>query len=173
MGSTEELVQVVDENDVPLYGATKSEIQTKGLWYRVARIMVVNTAGQILVQKRAPDKKLFPDRWDNSAAGHVGVGEAYLVAAEREMSEEVGISGVTLRKLGHYASTNVSNLGVLYEHQDVYEAMVGEEVELNLQEDEVSGAEWMSRQNLRLLVTEHPESCTPGLVDVVSQFYTP
>ena len=47
---------------------------------------------RILLQKRASVKKVFPNHWDVSVAGHVGAGEKIEVAAIREVHEEIGLS---------------------------------------------------------------------------------
>ena len=70
----------------------KSEAHTDGLWHRAAHIWIYNSKGEILLQLRAKDKQFWPDRWEISAAGHVGAGEKPEDAAVRELSEELGIS---------------------------------------------------------------------------------
>src|SRR5690348_11554957 len=99
---TEEIAQIVDENDKPLGGTTSDDMRTKGLWYRVARVMVEDGQGNILLQKRLNSKRLFPDRWDNSAAGVVAQGESYEESAARELDEEMGISNVKLTEICYY-----------------------------------------------------------------------
>lgn len=47
---------------------------------------------QILLQKRAPGSKTWPDHYDVSAAGHQNFNEAPLTAALRETQEELGIT---------------------------------------------------------------------------------
>lgn len=96
-------IQIVDENDQPTFEATKQEAWDNGLWHRVARIMIENNAGEILLQHRSPTKDIFPDCWDNSAAGHVDAGEDYEQAAIRELEEELGFSEIKLIQVGKYA----------------------------------------------------------------------
>lgn len=95
-------IQIVDENNNPTGGATKQEAWRNGLIHRVVRISILNQRSDLLVQKRSLQKELFPGRWDNSAAGHVDVGETYEQAALRELHEELGLKDVKLEKLGDY-----------------------------------------------------------------------
>lgn len=83
-------VIVVDENDQVVGTMDKAEAHRTGVLHRIAVVYVENPAGQILVQVRSNG------RLDHSAAGHVDVGESYLEAAQRELHEELGVSGVEL-----------------------------------------------------------------------------
>jgi 8-oxo-dGTP diphosphatase len=51
--------------------------------------LIRNTQGRLLVQKRAPDRKLYPNCWD-IIGGHVEAGERLTVALAREIREETG-----------------------------------------------------------------------------------
>lgn len=51
--------------------------------------LIVNPQGGFFVQKRSPDRRLFPGCWD-IAGGHVEPGETLLSALEREIAEETG-----------------------------------------------------------------------------------
>jgi isopentenyl-diphosphate delta-isomerase len=168
-----ELIQVVDQYDHPLFGATKDDIQKHKLWYRVARIMVEDGQGNLLLQKRASDKRLFPGRWDNSAAGHVDMGESYLEAAERELAEEVGIRGVPLEKINRYRSYNEDmNAGlILKEWQTVFRAVVPPDTVLDFANDEVQTAEWHSIPDVKSMIGNDLEVATPGLVYAITTYY--
>jgi 16S rRNA (adenine1518-N6/adenine1519-N6)-dimethyltransferase len=54
-------------------------------------MLVANQEGELFLQKRSIWKDKNPGLWDSSSAGHVDSGETYLQAAERELSEELGI----------------------------------------------------------------------------------
>jgi 16S rRNA (adenine1518-N6/adenine1519-N6)-dimethyltransferase len=54
-------------------------------------VFVVNTHGEVYLQKRSHLKDVSPLQWDSSAAGHLDVGESYAACAIRETREEVGI----------------------------------------------------------------------------------
>lgn len=70
-----------------------------GYYHPVVHVCLFNEQGQMLIQKRNPDKALEPGKWDLSAGGAGIAGEQIYQAAERELYEELGIrmdlSGVT------------------------------------------------------------------------------
>jgi 8-oxo-dGTP pyrophosphatase MutT (NUDIX family) len=72
--------------------------------------------GRLLVHRRAPDKDVWPDRWDVAAGGVVGAGEAWDAAAARELAEEVGLDGVALEPIGEgrYEDDQVAVVGRVY-----------------------------------------------------------
>ena len=88
-----ELVDLYDENRSPL-GRTAERYGKKGPGeYRiVVHVCVFDGAGRMLIQQRSPEKRIWPARWDVSAAGGVDAGETSRQAAEREFREELGVS---------------------------------------------------------------------------------
>ncbi len=70
---------------------TKQEIYEKGYWYRSVHIWIINDKHELLMQKRNPDKKTFPNLWALSLAGHVLANETSLESGIRELKEELNI----------------------------------------------------------------------------------
>ncbi len=89
---TEEYFDIVDENDNIVGKAARKECHSNPkLIHRGVDIIITNSGGQILLQKRGMKKDLYPGMWTCSATGHNDVGESYQDAAERELEEELGI----------------------------------------------------------------------------------
>lgn len=61
-------------------------------YHKPVWIWIVNSKGEVLVQKRAKYKSFMPSKWDMPSAGHVGAGESSLSACVRETSEELGLN---------------------------------------------------------------------------------
>lgn len=93
-------VIMVNENDEVLGTVPKEEAHRKGIPHRIAVTYVENGKGKFLVQVR------MDGTLDHSSAGHVDPGETYEEAARRELSEELGIRGAKLKKIGHSMSIN-------------------------------------------------------------------
>lgn len=56
--------------------------------------------GALLLQKRRMDKDIQPGKWDTAVGGHLDCGESFLIAAVRELAEELGVTEkVELRHL--------------------------------------------------------------------------
>ena len=86
-----EYLDVVDENN-QLTGKTEERniIHEKGIWHREVAVWIMNEKGEILLQKRAANKRQEPNKWA-ICAGHVEAGESVEDSMIREMEEELGI----------------------------------------------------------------------------------
>lgn len=89
----DEVFDIVNTNDVVVGQATRKEAhQNPNLTHRVVHIWITNNAGEVLIQQRSLTKDKLPGYWDISCAGHVQKGFSVLETAERELTEELGIS---------------------------------------------------------------------------------
>jgi isopentenyl-diphosphate delta-isomerase len=86
-----EIMDIVDENDVVIGSATRSEIYDKKHWHRIAHVIIFNSAGEMALQRRSPSRSFMPNAWVSAGSGHVQAGETYEQGARRELIEEVGI----------------------------------------------------------------------------------
>lgn len=87
-----ELLDVLDSDGNPTGEVEEmQEVYRKGLWHRSSHIWIINDKKELLVQKRNPNKKTFPNLWAISVAGHVGAGETSLDTAIRELKEELNL----------------------------------------------------------------------------------
>ncbi len=86
----DELIDIVDENG-NYTGKTclKSVAHKFGYFHPTVHIWLYTKEGEILLQKRALTKKVFPGLWDISVAGHIAAGEVIETAALREVKEEI------------------------------------------------------------------------------------
>ena len=134
-----ELWDLLDGDGNPL-GRThrRGEPLPEGAFHRVVEIFTVNSAGLLLVTRRAPDKFPFPDAWEVTG-GAVLAGEDSLTAAKRELREETGIA------------VEDSDITFLHRHRgkaylmDVYLARSDTPVEeMTMQPGETSAARWVT-----------------------------
>lgn len=89
----DDLVVVVDKSDKILEYVPRKEAHKKNIMHRTTVILVFNKEGKLLLQKRTRDKDTYPGFYTVSAGGHVLKGQDYKEAAERELYEELMISG--------------------------------------------------------------------------------
>lgn len=54
-------------------------------------IWIINSRGEVLLQKRSATKDSWPNHWDISCGGHLVAGEDALTAAISELHEELGL----------------------------------------------------------------------------------
>ena len=69
--------------------ATREECHKKGLWHRAVYAFIIDDDGNVLLQKRSSNKKLWPNMWDVTVGGHVDSGEFGRQALVREVKEEL------------------------------------------------------------------------------------
>lgn len=62
-----------------------------GLLHRAFSLFVFNTKGQLLLQQRAADKRLWPGYWANSCCSHPRRGEQMDQAVQRRLQQELGM----------------------------------------------------------------------------------
>tara|TARA_B100001093_G_scaffold381128_2_gene366629 strand:- start:3786 stop:4370 length:585 start_codon:yes stop_codon:yes gene_type:complete len=87
-----EVFDVVDENDLVIGQAMRSEVHQQALLHRAVHIFARSEYDQWIIQKRSSQKDLDPLLLTSSCSGHVDAGEEYRCAAVRECSEELGVS---------------------------------------------------------------------------------
>lgn len=138
----DEKIDILDERGNPT-GETvwKSAAHRQGLLHRSFHCWVCSPKGEYLfVQRRAPDKELWPGMLDVTAAGHLQAGEEVMDGL-REVEEELGLI-VDPRKLiplGTRRSLTRERDATNREFQEVYllpEATPPEDY--RLQEEEVA-----------------------------------
>lgn len=89
----DELLDVLDEYGIKTGKVLpRKEVHKKGLWHRIIVVAIINEKNEILLQQRSHDKEKNPDMWDISVTGHLSAGQDSLMAATREISEEVSVS---------------------------------------------------------------------------------
>jgi isopentenyl-diphosphate delta-isomerase type 1 len=159
---SQELLDVVDENDEVVAVKTRGEIHAKGLMHRAVHILVFNHLGDLFIQKRSMSKDECPGLWDTSAAGHVDSGENYLSCAIRELSEELGIKVESplefLFKLHPQMSSGM-------EHATVYSYV--DDGPFQLEKEEIDEGSWISKTDM----DQRVGSADPTLTLVVCQIW--
>jgi 8-oxo-dGTP pyrophosphatase MutT (NUDIX family) len=96
MGSADEVVIIVDEENNEVGAVPRREMRAGRLLHRATYILVFNSSGELYVQKRTQTKDVFPGYYDVAAGGVVLAGESYEEGAVRELAEELGIRGIRL-----------------------------------------------------------------------------
>ncbi|MBN2288087.1 MAG: NUDIX domain-containing protein [Candidatus Glassbacteria bacterium] len=101
--AAEEIFDIVDEAGRKVGQAARSRVHgDPSLIHRSVHLLVLNSRGELYLQKRAGHKDIQPGKWDTSVGGHVGPGESPAEAVEREAAEELGLSGVPFDFLYSY-----------------------------------------------------------------------
>jgi isopentenyldiphosphate isomerase len=154
--SADELIDVVDEEDRVVAQARRCEVRRRNLRHRCVYILVFNSAGQLFVHQRTAGKDIFPEYWDVTVGGVLGAGEGYDAGARRELREELGIQGVSLRRLFpmRYEDRDNTVHGLVYSCTS--------DGPLRLQASEIAVGEWMDL-DVVLERTARDRFCPDGL----------
>lgn len=118
-----------------------------GLWHKSVHVWILNDKNEILLQYRCADKKLYPNTWDCSFAGHISAGESSIEAVLREGKEELGID-VNLENL-NFVFTNREEIKFEQiksnEFVDIFVLRQNVDInDLHFQKEEVSDAKFVS-----------------------------
>jgi len=97
--NSDEWFPIVDEDGNEISRAPRSVCHDgrSMLLHPVVHMHLLNSKGEIFLQKRAMTKDLLPGYWDTSVGGHVSPGESAEEALKRETLEELGISDFKYR----------------------------------------------------------------------------
>lgn len=100
MSAPREIVALVDRSGAVVGSAERSVVRHENLLHAATAVLVRDGGERIYVHRRSPTKDWAPDAYDAAAGGIVAHGEEPAGCAQRELAEELGITGVVLRPLG-------------------------------------------------------------------------
>lgn len=149
-----ELVTLVDEDDNVIGTKDRQLLSDNDRW-RIITIWIANSSGEILIARRAHDKKIEPNLWGPSVAGTVEHPNDYMTTARRELDEELGVQSDNL----------------VFEGTDIFDAAYGKRVcgyvstaidkpleYFTPQREEVAEIRWLSVAELREDYELHPQN---------------
>ena len=120
-----EKLEIVDSEGKVIGLAERAELhRDPSLIHRVVHVLIFNRKGELLLQKRSHQKDVAPGKWDTSVGGHVAPKEDVLAAAQREMTEELGITGCELRHLYRYLFSNLRESELVDTFSCIYEGAI-------------------------------------------------
>lgn len=164
MTDAREQVVLLSENGLPVGVTDKASVHTLDTPLHLAfSCHVFNSAGQILVTRRALSKLTWPGVWTNSFCGHPAPGEAIEGAVVRRAADEIGLTltDVTLALPDfRYRAVDASGI-VENEICPVYTARAASDVLPN--PSEVAEFEWVDPATLTNSVAATPWAFSPWL----------
>ena len=86
-----EILDIINEQDQVIGQMNHADIDKKLLPHRIVHVLIFDSKGNMLLQKRSAKKSFCPLHWSTAVGGHVQAGENYEEAALREFEEELGV----------------------------------------------------------------------------------
>ena len=143
--------------------ATRVECHKKGLWHRAVYAFIIDDKGNILLQKRSENKKLWPNMWDVTVGGHVDTGEFGRQALIREVKEELGIEIKDDDVKYLIGSTSINEQGdIINKHyNECYLITKNIDIsDIKIQKEEVSEVRYFSKDELLKRISNNYEGLT-------------
>lgn len=153
---------LVDESDRILGHGTKAAVHAgDGVLHRAFSIFLFNGRGEVMLQCRSDSKPLWPLFWSNACCSHPRRGETVDQAADRRLTEELGIDAPLEYVYTFRYHARYENRGSEHEVCAVYLTRCDEEVIVN--DLEVSDTRWLRPDELDRALGEQPDHYTPWL----------
>ncbi|AKB74685.1 MutT protein [Methanosarcina lacustris Z-7289] len=154
-----EMISEVDRDDNFLGLRPREDFYSGNYIHRASQLILLDPENRMLLQKRAPGKYWYPNRYTYSVSGTVA-DESYEICIAREMLEEIGIS-VPVRKLFKIPCI-LENKGA---YHTVFSGRCSEEMASLIRHDpeEAVFVEWVELEDLRRAVKIEPGNYTPSL----------
>ncbi len=162
VSSESELLIRVNEHDQEIGQLSKADCHDgHGLLHRAFSLFVFNPKGELLLQQRGDDKRLWPGYWANSCCSHPRAGETLEIATQRRLQEELGMT-CELMHLYHFIyQADFGDLGAEHELCHVFIGQTNAPVNAN--PTEIANWRFVAPADLDREINENPERFTPWL----------
>ena len=152
-----------------------------GVLHRAFSVLLFNTGGKLLIQKRSPEKITFPGYWANTCCSH-----PLYTEDELETADSAGVKRAAIRKLaqelgiaGELTEDDFTAMVRLYYRAESSNGWVEEEMDhiliaranvtLALNPNEVASVQWVSRAELSDLLKDNEALIAPWFRVIAEQ----
>ncbi len=153
---------LVDANDREIGYESKQRChEGQGILHRAFSVFLFDASGEVLLQQRSAEKRLWPLTWSNACCSHPRRGETVPQAAARRLSEELGVV-VPVTYLFHFRyQAAYRTAGAENELCHVYAGRLVVPPEPN--RHEIAAVKLSTPDALDRDLADHPEKYTPWL----------
>src|SRR6187549_163631 len=142
-----EKVILVNEHDNAIGSMEKLEAHQRGLLHRAFSILLFNSKGEVLLQKRSKQKYHSGGLWTNTCCSHPHPDEAMADATRRKLKQEMGIDIKPEFIYKFIYKANLDNNLIEYEYDHVFTGQFDGIPDVNA--DEVEDWKFIDIQKLR------------------------
>ena len=155
-----EQVVLVDENDNEVGVEEKIKAhQNGGKLHRAFSIVVFNSEGKMLIQKRASSKYHWPGIWANTCCSHPRPGEKLDDAVKRRLEEEMGFQTELSEVHDFVYRASFDNGLTEWELDHVFVGVF--DGEPNPNPDEVGDYKWINLEDLKNDLSKNGDKYAP------------
>lgn len=152
-----EKVILVDKEDKKIGEEEKLKAHLEGKLHRAFSILIFNSRGELLIQKRAKTKLHSPGLWSNTCCSHPKPNEEITMAAKRRLKEEVGIE-TDLKEIFSFIYKAKSGNFIEHEFDHVFFGRFDGSPKIN--KKEVEDFKWIGLKELKRDVKRYPRKYT-------------
>lgn len=154
----------VDKNDNKIGLRPRDDFYTGKYIHRASHLILFNLKNEILLQKRAKDKKWYPDLYTFSVDETVA-DESYEDCIKRGMQEEIGIL-IEVKRLFKYPFFDTFD-------KAWHCVFVGKsDQEIKPDKREIQKIKWIKVEELKKDVEKHPEIYTPPFTRGIKKYFS-
>jgi isopentenyl-diphosphate Delta-isomerase len=151
-------VILVNQNDEPVGTMKKLEAHQKGILHRAFSIFILNSKGEMLLQKRALKKYHSPGLWSNACCSHPYPGEEVKRGALRRLREELGFTSPLEKAFDFIYKISFENGLTEHEFDHVFVGIFDGEIKAN--PEEVADYTYRSMEEIKQDLAQKPDRYT-------------
>lgn len=160
VSSESERLILVDENDNEVGTVSKAEAHdADGILHRAFSLFIFNADGELLLQRRSTEKRLWGGYWSNSCCSHPRAGEEMESAVRRRLEQELGIRAELEFVYKFIYQADFGDAGAEHELCWVYVGRSDDAVQANAAE--ISEWRWVKPEILEAEIAASPDRFTP------------
>ncbi len=151
---------LVDATDQIIGHLDKSRCHNgNGVLHRAFSLFIFNPDGDLLLQQRAAEKRLWPGFWSNSCCSHPRKGEELAQAAQRRCEQELGFRTPLQFLYKFEYQAQFRDLGSEHELCSVFCGVYDGEIRAN--ENEISAWQWLAPVAINAQLQAGADTFTP------------
>jgi len=161
MKQKKDLLILIDKQDNILGFEEKRKCHLgEGKTHRAFSIFILNEKNEILIQKRAKGKMLWPGFWANTCCSHPRKGEGYAEAVQRRLKEEMGIQASLKFVFKFYYQAKYKNIGSENELCSVFTGKYENDL-IQPNPEEIEEWKWIKISELKKDIKKNPNIYAP------------
>ena len=164
----EEKVVLVDKNNNQIGLMPKMEAHLKGVLHRAFSVIIFNSSGEMMLQKRASTKYHTPNLWSNTCCSHHREKENNISAGKRRLKEEMGFVTNLYDFDSFIYQVPFSNGLIEHEFDHILLGVYNGIPKIN--PDEVDEWKWISIDELCIGIEKNPEKYTAWFKIIINKY---